>query len=69
VGRLRLSRVQRAFVGCLIGVVMAFAGLFLVLGIGWALTIVGVFTALVSAVLYDVDDTDTDDIRRRRGLP
>lgn len=68
-GRLRLSRVGRALAGCLLGASMAFVGLLLVLGVGWALTVVGAALAAASAVLYDVDDTTEAEARRRRGLP
>lgn len=68
-GRLRLSRTLRAFTGCLLGIVVAFIGLVLVAGIGWALVVAGAATAAAFALLYDVDDVARAEAVRRRGLP
>lgn len=69
-GRLRLSRAQRAFVGCLLGIALGFVGLALVLGLGWALVAGGAGVALAFALLYDVDESPDAELarRRRRGI-
>lgn len=67
----RLSRVVRARLGFFAGLVVLGTGIFLSLGLGWALTVVGAGTAAAFVWLYDVDEpepVETNDIRTRRGL-
>lgn len=64
-----MSRVLRARLGFFAGLTILAAGLFLALGLGWALTVFGAATAAAFVWLYDVDEpeqVETADIRTRR---
>lgn len=55
-GRVRVSRVIRARLGYFAGVVMVAAGLYLALGVGWALVVAGAGVAAAFVWLYDVSE-------------
>lgn len=66
-----MSRVVRARVGYFAGLVMVAVGLFLALGLGWALMVAGAGVAAASVWLYDVSepvDPAVTDIRQREEI-
>jgi membrane associated rhomboid family serine protease len=71
VGRVPVSRVMRARLGFFAGLAIVGAGLYLTIGLGWALAVFGAGTAAAFVWLYDVDEperVETDDVRTRRRL-
>ena len=53
-GRVPVSRVVRARVGYFAGVAMVAVGVFLAIGLGWALVVAGVGVVVAAVWLYDV---------------
>jgi hypothetical protein len=58
-GRIRLSRPVRARLGYLFGLILVSVGLFLALGLGWALVAAGVGVCAGFVWLYDVGEPET----------
>jgi hypothetical protein len=54
VGGVRVSRVMRARVAYAVGVVLVAVGLFLAIGLGWALVVAGAGVVVAAVWLYDV---------------
>lgn len=52
----RVTRVARARAGYFAGLLLLAAGLFLTLGLGWALAAAGVGVIAYTVLLYDVDE-------------
>lgn len=70
-GRVHVSRVLRARAGFFLGLAILAVGVFLAIGLGWALVVAGAGTSSAFVWLYDVDEpekVETNDIRTRRGL-
>ena len=70
-GRVPVSRVVRARVGYFAGVAMLAVGVFLALGLGWALVVAGAGVAAAFVWLYDVSepvDATVTDIRQREEM-
>jgi hypothetical protein len=55
-GRIRLSRPVRARLGYFLGLVLGSAGLYLALGLGWALVAAGAGVCAGFVWLYDVSE-------------
>jgi glucose dehydrogenase len=51
-----VSRVIRARVAYVVGVVLVAVGVFLALGLGWALVVAGLGVAVAAVWLYDVSE-------------
>lgn len=66
-GRVRVRRVIRARAGYFTGLLLIGAGLFLSLGIGWALVALGVGTAAAFVWLYDVSEPSDEVVTRDDG--
>jgi hypothetical protein len=58
VGRLRLRRVIRARVGYFAGILLIAVGIYLALGLGWALVALGLGVAAAFVWLYDVSEAE-----------
>lgn len=58
------SKVTRARLGVFAGVVMVAVGVFLVLGIGWALIAGGIAVSAAFLLLYDVDEQSGQEVSR-----
>jgi hypothetical protein len=56
VGRVRVSRVIRARLGYFLGVLLVAGGLYLALGLGWALVALGAGVTAAFVWLYDVSE-------------
>lgn len=56
-GRLRLKRVIRARIGYFAGILLLAVGVYLALGLGWALVALGLGTAAAFVWLYDVSES------------
>lgn len=57
-GHLRVSRIARARVGYLVGLAAIAAGLYLALGLGWALVAAGFGLCAAFVWLYDVSEPE-----------
>lgn len=55
-GRVRVSRVIRARLGYFAGILLVAVGVYLTLGLGWALVALGLGVAAAFVWLYDVSD-------------
>lgn len=55
-GRLRLTRRRRALAGYALGCGLLVAGVWVILGLGFALIVAGIIAAASSLVLADVDE-------------
>lgn len=66
-GRVGLSRVIRARVGYFAGLLLIGAGLYLALGLGWALVAFGLGTAVAFVWLYDVSEPSDAVVTRDDG--
>lgn len=53
-GRVRVKRVIRARIGYFAGVLLVATGIYLAIGLGWALVALGIGTAAAFVWLYDV---------------
>jgi hypothetical protein len=62
-----VSRVLRARLGYFTGVVIVAVGVFLALGLGWALVAAGVGTAAAFVFLYDVSEPSDATVIRQGG--
>lgn len=65
-----MSRVVRARLGYFAGLVMLAVGVFLALGLGWALVVAGAGVAAAFVWLYDTDPVDATvtDLRQREEM-
>lgn len=61
----RIARVTRARSGFFLGLIIFAAGLWLALGLGWALVGFGVGSCLYWVLIYDVDEPDLIDVDER----
>ena len=58
VRRVKVSRRKRAELGTGAGLVLVAAGVYLVLGLGWALIVVGAAILALFLTVYDVDEPE-----------